>query len=58
VLIPRKKSNAMKTTLPPPVLEPVLGPVGKAFEAVFASFDHFCLATGIVAFGEMMDRVN
>src|SRR6516162_4957143 len=62
VLIPRKESNAMKTNittttaLPPAVLEPVLGPVGKAFEEVSASFDRFCLAAGIAALGEMMDR--
>src|SRR6516162_8824559 len=62
VLIPRKESNAMKTNittttaLPPAVLEPVLGPVGKAFEEVSASFDRFCLAAGIAALGEMMDK--
>src|SRR6516164_6306608 len=62
VLIPRKESNAMKTNittataLPSAVLEPVLGPVGKAFEEVSASFDRFCLAAGIAALGEMMDK--
>src|SRR5262249_33586971 len=60
--IPRKESNAMKTNittataLPSAVLEPVLGPVGKAFEEVSASFDRFCLAAGIAALGEMMDK--
>jgi transposase-like protein len=62
VLIPRKESNAMKTNittataLPSAVLEPVLGAVGKAFEEVSASFDRFCLAAGIAALGEMMDK--
>ena len=44
------------TALPPAVLEPVLGPVGKAFEEVSASFDRFCLAAGIAVLGEMMDK--
>jgi putative transposase len=58
VLIPRKESNAMKsnttttTALPPTILNPV----GKAFEEVSASFDRFCLAAGIEAFGEMMEK--
>jgi putative transposase len=62
VLIPRKESNAMKTNittataLPPPVLEPVLGSVDKAFEDVAASFDRFCLTAGIKALGEMMEK--
>jgi hypothetical protein len=62
VLIPRKESNAMKTNitaataLPSGILEPVLGPVGKAFEEVSASFDRFCLAAGIAVLGEMMDK--
>jgi transposase-like protein len=30
--------------------------VGKAFEEVSASFDRFCLAAGIAALGEMMDK--
>ena len=51
------KTNITTTTaLPPAVLEPVLGPVGKAFEEVSASFDRFCLAAGIAALGEMMDK--
>ena len=51
------KTNITATTaLPPAVLEPVLGPVGKAFEEVSASFDRFCLAAGIAALGEMMDK--
>jgi transposase-like protein len=58
VLIPRKESNAMKsnittaTALPPAVLSPV----GKAMEEVSASFDRFCLAAGIEALGEMMEK--
>jgi transposase-like protein len=62
VLIPRKESNAMKshittaTALAPPVLEPVLGSVDKAFEDVRASFDRFCLTAGIKALGEMMEK--
>jgi putative transposase len=58
VLIPRKESNAMKsnittaTALPPAVLSPV----GKALEEVSASFDRFCLAAGIEALGEMMEK--
>jgi hypothetical protein len=58
VLIPRKKSNAMKrfsttaTALPPTTL----GAVGKAWEEVSASFDHFCLAAGIEALGTMLEK--
>jgi transposase-like protein len=58
VLIPRKESNAMKsntttaTALPPAVLSPV----GKAMEEVSTSFDRFCLAAGIEALGEMMEK--
>jgi putative transposase len=44
------------TALPPPVLEPVLGSVDKAFEDVTASFDRFCLTAGIKALGEMMEK--
>jgi putative transposase len=62
VLIPRKESNAMKTTtttataLPAAVLEPVLGPVGKAFQEVSASFERFCLAAGIETLSKMMEQ--
>jgi transposase-like protein len=34
----------------------VMSPVGKAMEEVSASFDRFCLAAGIEALGEMMER--
>src|SRR5215831_2642563 len=51
-----KTNITTATALPSAVLEPVLGPVGKAFEEVSASFDRFCLAAGIAALGEMMDK--
>src|SRR5246127_5215080 len=51
------KSNiTTATALPPPVLEPVLGSVDKAFEDVAASFDRFCLTAGIKALSEMMEK--
>jgi putative transposase len=55
VLIPRKESNAMKssTTKSTPVQ---CSPVGKAREEVSASFDRFCLAAGLEALSEMMER--
>ena len=55
MLIPEKESNAMKTNITTATALPpaVLGPVGKAFEEVSASFDRFCLAAGIAALGEM-----
>ena len=34
----------------------VMSPVGKAMEEVSASFDRFCLAAGIEALGEIMER--
>jgi hypothetical protein len=54
VLIPRKESNAMKTNittataLPSAVLEPVLGPMGKAFEEELPSprFAFFSVDSG------------
>ena len=58
MLIPRKESNAMKristtaTTLP----STNMGAVGKAWDEVSASFDRFCLAAGIDAFGAMMEK--
>ena len=51
-----KTNITTATALPPAVLGPVLGPVGKAFEEVSASFDRFCLAAGIAALGEMMEK--
>src|SRR5712691_8715177 len=57
-MIPRKESNAMKrfsttaTALPPTTL----GAVGKAWEEVSASFDHFCLAAGIEALDTMLEN--
>src|SRR6516162_4757411 len=51
-----KTNITTATALPSAVLEPVLGPVGKAFEEVSASFDRFCLAAGIAALGEMMEK--
>jgi len=47
------KTNITTATALPPA---VLGPVGKAFEEVSASFDRFCLAAGIAALGEMMEK--
>jgi putative transposase len=38
------------------LLPAVLSPVGKAMEEVSASFDRFCLAAGIEALGEMMEK--
>jgi transposase-like protein len=46
-------SNITTATALPPA---VLSPVGKAMEEVAASFDRFCLAAGIEALGEMMDK--
>ena len=51
-----KTNITTATALPSAGLEPVLGPVGKAFEEVSARFDRFCLAAGIAALGEMMDK--
>ena len=51
-----KTNITAATALPPPVLEPVLGSVDKAFEDVAASFDRFCLTAGIKALGEMMEK--
>src|SRR5215468_242246 len=51
-----KTNITTATAFPSAVLGPVLGPVGKAFEEVFASFDRFCMAAGIAALGEMMDK--
>jgi putative transposase len=58
VLIPRKESNAMKTNITTATALPpaVLSPVGKAMEEVSASFDRFCLAAGMEALGEMMEK--
>ena len=46
-------SNITTATALPPA---VLSPVGKAMEEVAASFDWFCLAAGIEALGEMMEK--
>ena len=46
-------SNITTATALPPA---VLSPVGKAMEEVAASFDRFCLAAGIEALGEMMEK--
>src|ERR1700738_3146674 len=46
-------SNITTATALPPA---VFGPVGKAMEEVCASFDRFCLAAGIEALGEMMEK--
>src|SRR3984893_15106821 len=46
-------SNITTATALPPA---VLSPVGKAMEEVCASFDRFCLAAGIEALGEMMEK--
>jgi putative transposase len=46
-------SNIITATALPPA---VLSPVGKAMEEVAASFDRFCLAAGIEALGEMMEK--
>ena len=51
-----KANITTATALPPAVLGPILGPVGKAFEEVSASFDRFCLAAGIAALGEIMEK--
>ena len=47
-----KRSSTTATAL----LPAVLSPVGKAMEEVSASFDRFCLAAGIEALGEMMEK--
>jgi len=47
-----KRNITTATALPPAVLSPV----GKAMEEVSASFDRFCLAAGIEALGEMMEK--
>jgi putative transposase len=54
VLIPRKESNAMKTSSMMTSAMPS-APVGKAWEEVSASFDRFCLAAGIETLGTMME---
>jgi putative transposase len=46
-------SNITTATALPPA---VLSPVGKAMEEVCASFDRFCLAAGIEALSEMMEK--
>jgi putative transposase len=46
-------SNITTATALPPA---VLSPVGKAMEEVAASFDRFCLAAGIEALGELMQK--
>ena len=51
-----KTNITTATALPPAVLEPVLGAVGKAFEEVSASFDRFCLAAGVEALSKMMEK--
>src|SRR6202023_4276023 len=47
------KTNITTATALPPA---VLSPVGKAMEEVSASFDRFCLAAGMEALGEMMEK--
>jgi putative transposase len=46
------RNSTTATALPPAILSPV----GKAFEEVSASFERFCLAAGIEALGEMMEK--
>jgi transposase-like protein len=53
VLIPRKESNAMKTSIMMTSALPS-APVGKAWEEVSVSFDRFCLAAGLETLGTMM----
>jgi hypothetical protein len=47
-----KRFSTPATALPPTTL----GAVGKAWEGVSASFDHFCLAAGIEALGTMLEN--
>ena len=47
-----KRNTTSATALP----TPILSPVGRAMEEVSASFDRFCLAAGIEALGEMMEK--
>jgi putative transposase len=47
-----KRFSTTATALPPSVL----GPVGKAWDEVSASFERFCLAAGIEALGAMMEK--
>src|ERR1700730_13474977 len=47
-----KRFSTTATALPPTTL----GSVGKAWEEVSASFDHFCLAAGIEALGTMLEN--
>src|ERR1700686_2634535 len=47
------KTNITTATALPPA---VLSPVGKAMEEASASFDRFCLAAGMEALGEMMEK--
>jgi putative transposase len=47
-----KRFSTTATALPPQTL----GAVGKAWEEVSASFDHFCLAAGFEALGTMMEK--
>jgi hypothetical protein len=54
VLIPRKESNAMKPSTIKTNAMPN-APVGKAWDEVSASFDRFCLATGIETLDAMME---
>jgi putative transposase len=54
-MIPRKESNAMKSSTTNSTPEQFT-PVGKALEEVSASFDRFCLAAGLEALSEMIER--
>src|SRR6266852_2087109 len=47
-----KRFSTTASALPPTTL----GAVGKAWEGVSASFDHFCLAAGIEALGTMLEN--
>jgi putative transposase len=47
-----KRFSTTATALPPTTL----GAVGKAWEEVSASFDHFCLAAGIDTLGTMLEN--
>ena len=47
-----KRFSTTATALP----ASVLGPVGKAWDEVSASFERFCLAAGIEALGAMMEK--
>jgi putative transposase len=47
-----KRISTTATALPPTIV----GAVGKAWDEVSASFERFCLATGIEALGAMMEK--